>query len=95
MSKYAELSDREKEHRRAASRRWHARNRLGIPRPVSSMPLECRSQEGITVGLLDSLIAIARIAAHRDLTTPHVVEALHDLVVDEDIKTILNAAKRV
>lgn len=29
---------------------------------------DCRSEEGITVGLCDSLIAIARVLAKRDLT---------------------------
>ncbi len=52
---------------------------------------DCRSEEGITVGLIDSLISIARVLAHRDLTPNSVVEALKDLAQDEDMKTIMDA----
>ncbi len=37
---------------------------------------DCRSEEGITVGLVDALISILRVLAKRDLTTPAVREAL-------------------
>lgn len=51
---------------------------------------DCRSEEGITVGLIDSLIAVARIAAKRPLDSPAIQEALQDLASDEDIKFLLN-----
>lgn len=51
--------------------------------------IDCRSKDGITVGLIDSIIAISRVLVHRDFTTPAVIEALKDLADDEDLKTIL------
>ena len=52
---------------------------------------DCRSDSGITVGLIDALIAISRILKSRDLTNPDIQEALQDLQSDEDIKFILNS----
>ncbi len=52
---------------------------------------DCRSEEGITVGLVDAIISILRILAKRDLTTPAVREALMDLGDDEDFEKILCA----
>jgi hypothetical protein len=55
--------------------------------------LDCRSQEGITVGLIDSLISICRVLARRDMKChPSVIEALKDMACDEDVRTILDAA---
>jgi hypothetical protein len=51
--------------------------------------LDCRSEEGVTVGLVDAIITIARILTHRDLTPNAVIEALKDLANDKDIKTII------
>ena len=50
---------------------------------------DCRSEEGITVGLIDSLISISRILAKRDLNSPAVLEALKDLQSDSDVKIII------
>ena len=50
----------------------------------------CRSEVGITVGLIDSLIAIARVLAKRDMSSEEVREALKDLQADEDIAAILS-----
>jgi hypothetical protein len=52
-------------------------------------PICCRSEEGITVGLVDSLIAIARVLAKRDLRPAAVCEALKDLQNDEDIRKLM------
>ncbi len=52
--------------------------------------VDCRSDEGVTVGLIDAMISIARVLAHRDFTPPAVVEALKDLSEDEDVKTIIS-----
>lgn len=49
----------------------------------------CRTEDGITIGLIDSLIFISRILAKRDLRSPEVLEALKDLQSDEDIKYLL------
>lgn len=51
--------------------------------------LDCRSDEGVTVGLADAIITAARILATRDLTPPAVVEALADLRDDESIAALL------
>lgn len=54
---------------------------------------DCRSPTGVTVGLIDGLIAISRVLAQRDLTAPEVQEALTDLRYDEDVWKILTAVK--
>lgn len=56
--------------------------------------LDCRSEEGITVGLIDALISIGRILSKRDLnSSQHVKEALKDFVVDTDMCLILSIAE--
>lgn len=52
---------------------------------------DCRSEAGVTVGLIDAIISICRIAAKRDHTDPSVVEALADLRSDEDLVLLLNS----
>jgi hypothetical protein len=51
---------------------------------------DCRSETGITVGLIDSLIAIARVLRPRlsDSNDPAVVEALKDLATDHDMRAV-------
>lgn len=55
---------------------------------------DCRSEVGVTVGLVDSLISISRVLVQRDLTDPAVVEALADLRDDEDLQAILRDGQR-
>lgn len=50
---------------------------------------DCRSEEGVTVGLFDGLIAIARVLRTRDLSHHAAVEALADLRDDEDVAFLL------
>lgn len=50
---------------------------------------DCRDEVGITVSLVDALIAIARVLAKRDLGAREVQEALEDLRQDEDIRKLL------
>lgn len=50
---------------------------------------DCKSEDGITVGLIDALISVARILKHRDKKSVEVVEALKDLRADEDIAFLL------
>jgi hypothetical protein len=57
-----------------------------------SEPIDCRSPEGVTIGLIDAILSVARIAAKRDLKNPAVQEALKDLAEDEDVHAVLNAA---
>lgn len=52
----------------------------------------CRSEEGITVGLVDAIISIIRVLSIRDLNTENVQEALNDLFEDPDFNTIVQAA---
>lgn len=51
-------------------------------------PQDCRSEEGITVGLVDAIISILRVLAPRDLRTKNVREALADLSADPDLRTV-------
>lgn len=56
-------------------------------------PIDCKSQLGITIGLIDAMISIARVLAPRLHTSdPDIDHALLDLAGDEDIATILTAA---
>ena len=55
---------------------------------------DCRNEAGVTVGLIDSLIVIARVLVRRDLDDPGVIEALKDLAADEDIAGVFKAAHR-
>lgn len=52
---------------------------------------DCRSEVGITVGLIDSLIVICRVLKSRNLSASEVKEALKDLSSDEDLMSILSA----
>lgn len=51
-------------------------------------PQSCRSEEGITVGLVDALIGIMRVLAPRDLSPQSVQEALADFLEDDDLQTV-------
>ncbi|WP_288446507.1 hypothetical protein [uncultured Chryseobacterium sp.] len=58
--------------------------------------IDCRSEEGITIGLIDSLISIARVLAKRDLDESRAIkEALKDLINDEDIDKIISHGKSI
>lgn len=52
---------------------------------------DCRSEEGITVGLVDAIIGICRVLAPRDLHTKNAQEALADLSEDPDFRTVRSA----
>lgn len=52
--------------------------------------MNCRTDDGVTVGLIDSIIAIARVLAKRDLSNQGIKEALLDLQQDEDIAFLLD-----
>ncbi len=55
----------------------------------------CRDEDGVTVGLIDALMSIARILAKRDMNPDSVQEALKDLASDEDIAKVLDEARRI
>ena len=58
-----------------------------MAKPMSDVQ-SCRSEEGITVGLVDAIIGILRVLAPRDLRTKGVQEALADLSEDPDLRTV-------
>lgn len=63
-----------------------------------SLNTDCRSDEGITVGLIDSIISISRVLAARDLNTKLLLslaiqEALIDFLDDKDFSHIVLAAR--
>lgn len=58
---------------------------------MTEEPLSCRSEEGITVGLVDALVSIHRVLAVRDLSPQEVQEGLADLFEDPDHRTIRSA----
>jgi hypothetical protein len=53
--------------------------------------VDCRSHEGIASGLIDGVIATARILRTMDQSHPAVVEALKDLRADEDVALLFGA----
>ncbi len=53
-------------------------------------PIDCRSDEGMLIGFIDSIIYLARILAKNDLDTPNIKEALLDLRDDEAVKLLTN-----
>lgn len=52
--------------------------------------IDCRSEAGVTIGLIDSMITSARVIAGRDLSDPDVIEALKDIQSDGDVLAIVN-----
>ena len=52
---------------------------------MNKITTDCRTEVGVTIGLIDAIIRIARVLAVRDLSAPEVQEALLDLKSDEDI----------
>ena len=52
---------------------------------MNKITTDCRTEVGITVGLVDAIISIARVLAVRDLSLPEVQEAILDLKLDKDV----------
>lgn len=52
----------------------------------SEITTDCREETGITVGLLDGLIAQVRVIRKRNLSSKEVVEVFKDLASDEDFE---------
>jgi hypothetical protein len=62
---------------------------------TTSTETDCRSEEGVTVGLIDSMIAIARVLAPRlnmGAYSHPVAEALRDFWDDRDVRDVEMAA---
>lgn len=52
--------------------------------------VDCRSEEGITLGLIDAILSISRILVSRNLKESKTIEdALLDLCTDEDLAFLL------
>lgn len=51
--------------------------------------VDCRSADGITIGLIDGIIAMARVLVTRDLGTEAVKAALEDFRTDDDVFCLL------
>ncbi len=51
---------------------------------------DCRLENGVTVGLIDAIISIARILRKRDFNDEAVKEAILDFKSDEDINFLIN-----
>jgi len=56
-------------------------------------PIDCKSDEGMLIGFIDSIIYLARILAKNDLTHPDIKEALLDLQDDKAVKLITKQTK--
>lgn len=56
---------------------------------TEDLTVDCRSPEGVTIGLIDGIITAARVLATRDLEHPQITEALHDLTDDEDVARLM------
>lgn len=71
-------------------------DRPGLPASwdvIAVTETDGRSETGVTVGLIDSLIVVARVLRQRDLTNPDVREALADLAGDEDLAFLLSVVR--
>jgi len=56
--------------------------------------ISCRSEEGITVGIIDSMITNLRLIKSRDLSPKSVQEALLDIGDDPDLEFLLDAIEK-
>jgi hypothetical protein len=60
------------------------------PRQTST---DCRTPEGVAVGLVDGILATARVLATADLSSAAVREALADLRADESLSALLTTER--
>lgn len=62
---------------------------------TKKVTIDCRSKEGVAIGLIDTFISVSRVLApmlkemDKDELPQQVLEALKDLVSDEDILCVL------
>lgn len=61
---------------------------------LSEQTQDCRSEEGITVGLVDAVISVLRVLAPRDMSPGPAQAALADLLEDPDLQTV-RLARRI
>jgi len=58
---------------------------------LGNLQIDCRSDEGETIGLVDAAIHVLRQVARRDLTHPAVLEALADLRSDPEVRAVVGS----
>lgn len=51
---------------------------------------DCRSNTGITIGIIDAIITLCRLLQGRDIDAPEIAEALKDIGNDEDFSRLLH-----
>lgn len=56
---------------------------------------DCKTENGITIGLVDAVISILRVLSPRDLTHPYVVAALTDLKGDPDYAKLVETLSTI
>lgn len=57
--------------------------------------IDCRSEVGITLGLIDSILAISRILCTRDLlASVSITDALVDMATDADLDYLLRLGRQ-
>lgn len=56
---------------------------------AQTIPIDCKSPEGITIGLIDALMTIAAVIRERDITAEITQEALQDLSQDRDLRALI------
>jgi len=56
---------------------------------------DCREENGITIGLIDGIIAQIRVLRERDISPREVREALRDLADDEDFDWLCRKVNRL
>ncbi len=56
---------------------------------LQDIPVDCRSEEGITIGLIDTIMTCCAALRGRELSHAQVVEALKDLRSDEALKKLM------
>lgn len=59
---------------------------------MSGKEQDARSEEGLTVGMIDGAATFLRALATRDLSTKNAQEALADLTQDPAFRTLLDAS---
>ena len=60
---------------------------------MNRITTDCRTEEGITIGLIDSIITLCRIIKARELLSLAINEALKDLGSDEDFEFLYRKSK--
>lgn len=62
---------------------------------MSTCNSDCRDINGITIGLIDTIINSCRLLRNRDLSNSNIIEALKDLKNDEDFKYLIDVINKV